>query len=116
MSAREISATHFADDIRDLLTRLVAHGVDFMLVGGEAVIYHGYPRVTGDIDVFYRLTLENAARLFDALREFWGGKIPGVRSASSLGQDGIIIQFGVPPNRVDFINRIHCHPIGSVTP
>lgn len=106
MSAREISASHFANDIAELLDRLVVHEVDFLLVGGEAVIYYGYPRVTGDVDVFYRLSPENTKRLFAALREFWGGKVPGIRAASSLGQEGIIIQFGVPPHRVDFINRI----------
>jgi hypothetical protein len=106
MPARTIGAAHFADDIRDLLTRLVNQDVDFMLVGGEAVIYHGYPRVTGNVDVFYRLTPANADRLFEALRGSWGGRVPGVKSASSLGHEGVIVQFGVSPHRVDFINRI----------
>lgn len=106
MPPRAINPSHFADDIRELLSCLADHKVDFMLVGGEAVIFHGYPRVTGDVDIFYRLTARNVQRLFDALRAFWGGKVPGIREASSLGQEGIIIQFGVPPHRVDFINRI----------
>lgn len=106
MPAREISASHFADDIRQFLECLAAQGVEFMVVGGEAVIYHGYPRVTGDVDIFYRLSDTNTKRLFDALVSFWGGRVPGVRSPSSLGHDGIIVQFGVPPHRIDLINRI----------
>ena len=106
MPTREISASHFAKDIRQCLECLVRQGVDFIVVGGEAVIYHGYPRVTGDVDVFYRLSEANTKRLFDALVSFWGGRVPGVRSPSSLGHDGIIVQFGVPPYRIDLINRI----------
>ena len=106
MPARKISASHFSEDIRQFLECLSAHDVEFIVVGGEAVIYHGYPRVTGDVDIFYRLSVVNAQRLFDALVSFWGGRVPGVRSPSSLGHDGIIVQFGVPPHRIDLINRI----------
>jgi hypothetical protein len=42
-----------------------------LMVGGEAVIFHGYPRLTGDVDFFYDRTRDNAARLFKALAAFW---------------------------------------------
>lgn len=106
MQAHKIPAAHFGKDIREFLACLNRHGVEYLLVGGEAVIFYGYPRVTGDIDIFYRLTANNARRLYDALRDFWGGRIPGIRASSSLRKEGVIVQFGVPPNRIDLVNRI----------
>jgi len=106
MQIRQVDAAHFAADVRDFLGCLVEQGVEFLIVGGEAVILHGYPRVTGDLDVFYRRSVENVTRLFAALKAFWGGRVPGVRSASSLAEDGVIVQFGVPPHRIDLVNRI----------
>jgi hypothetical protein len=106
MPSRKIAASHFSKDIRDFLTCLGRHSVDFMIVGGEAVIFHGYPRVTGDVDILYRLTPDNTRRLYAALKDFWGGGVPGIKSSSSLNRDGMIVQFGVPPNRIDLINRM----------
>lgn len=45
-------------------------GVDYLIVGGYAVAYHGAPRVTGDIDMFVRPAAENYARLLQALHDF----------------------------------------------
>jgi len=106
MPTRKIAASHFGKDILDFFACLNRHAVEYLLVGGEAVIFYGYPRVTGDVDVYYRLTRDNVRRLYDALSDFWGGRIPGIREPSSLEQDGIIVQFGAPPNRIDLINRI----------
>ena len=76
------------------------------MVGGEAVIYYGYARLTGDVDFYYESSKENALRLFEALNEFWAGDIPGIKSAEELIEPGIILQFGLPPNRIDLINHI----------
>jgi probable addiction module antidote protein len=48
----------------------------------------------------------NIQNLFRALIEFWGGKIPGIASAGEFEIEGQIIQFGIPPNRLDLINTI----------
>jgi hypothetical protein len=45
-------------------------GVEYVVVGGHAVGYHGYPRYTGDIDFFVRLSRENAKLLVRVLVEF----------------------------------------------
>ncbi len=76
------------------------------MVGGEAVIYYGHARLTGDIDLFYDDSEVNTAALFQALTVFWGGRIPGIERVEELREEGIIIQFGVPPNRIDLLNRI----------
>jgi hypothetical protein len=38
--------------------------------------------------------------------EFWEGSIPGVSSSEELREEGIILQFGRPPHRIDLMNRI----------
>ena len=39
-------------NLREFIALLNAHGVEFLVVGGHAVAFHGYPRFTGDIDFF----------------------------------------------------------------
>lgn len=78
----------------------------YLVVGGEAVIYYGYPRLTGDIDFFYSSDDENADLLFNVLLEFWDNDIPGLKNPEELQSPGYMIQFGVPPNRIDLINDI----------
>jgi hypothetical protein len=98
--------THFSPDAQDMLSVLAKHKVRYLIVGAEAVIYHGFARLTGDIDIYYEPSEANRARLFEALKEFWEGRVPGIRSAADLGQAGTILQFGHPPNRIDLINKI----------
>lgn len=106
MASRTIKGAAFSPDILTFLRLLSAHRVRYLIVGGEAVILHGYPRVTGAIDFFYESTPANARRLFDALLDFWAGRIPGIASPDELRQPGIIFQFGRPPHRIDLMNRI----------
>ena len=57
-------------DFRELLALLNEHKVDYLIVGGYALAFHGAPRFTGDIDIFVRPELENAKRVLKALAEF----------------------------------------------
>jgi hypothetical protein len=43
-------------DLREFIELLNSHGVEYLVVGGHAVAYHGYPRYTGDIDFLIRAT------------------------------------------------------------
>ena len=63
------------DDFRDFLRCLNARSVDYLVLGGHAVSFHGYPRFTHDIDLFVRPALDNADRLLGALRDFGFGAI-----------------------------------------
>jgi hypothetical protein len=101
----EIASDYFPEDILEFLSTLHQAGVNFVIVGGEAVIFHGHARLTGDIDIFYEFSDENNRRLFQALSIFWGGNIPGIRSKDDFSP-GEILQFGVPPQRVDLLNEI----------
>jgi len=90
----------------EFLVLLHKHEVKYMIVGGEAVIFYGYARLTGDIDFFYERSEENAERLLNVLLEFWNGSVPGLSGDEELLEPGLILQFGVPPNRIDLINQI----------
>lgn len=57
-------------DFKDFLQLLNRYEVEYLLIGGYAVAYHGYVRYTGDMDIFVRLSPENAARLRNVLIDF----------------------------------------------
>jgi predicted nucleotidyltransferase len=98
--------SYFSPDTLDFIRLLAENEVRYLIVGGEAVIYYGYARLTGDVDIFYERTEDNTQKLFAALKSFWKGKIPGIRSHTEFKKRGAIIQFGRPPNRIDLINDI----------
>lgn len=106
MHESHISPDNFSPDILEFFELLSKHKVRYLVVGGQAVIYYGYARFTGDINFFFRVTRANLKALYDALDEFWAGDIPGIESLESLGTKGQVIQFGLPPNRIDLINEI----------
>jgi hypothetical protein len=97
---------YFSADLQDLFRLLEIHKVKYLVVGGEAVIYHGHARLTGDIDIFFERSIENTHRLFEAFMDFWQDSPPGIESGEELTHTGMIFQFGVPPNRIDFVNEI----------
>jgi hypothetical protein len=71
---------YFPEDIQDFLSILFKHKVRYLIVGAEAVIYHGFARLTGDIDIFFEPSPKNRRSLFYALQEFWAGPVPGIGS------------------------------------
>ncbi|MBI2822087.1 MAG: hypothetical protein HYX74_07660 [Acidobacteria bacterium] len=70
-----------------------------------AVIYHGYPRTTGDLDLFYEGSPENIRSLLAALRSFFQTDF-GLTEQDLLAS-AKIIQLGLPPNRIDLIKQIN---------
>ena len=106
MASRILTTAAFSEDILEFLRLLAQERVRYMIVGGEAVIYHGYPRLTGDVDFFYENSALNTRRLFHVLLKFWDGRIPGVNNPEELREGDVILQFGRPPHRIDLMNRI----------
>ena len=90
-------------DFKEFLKLLNAHGVEYLLVGGYAVIYHGYNRTTGDLDVWVAVNPGNAAKLAAALKDFGFGA--GV-DPSLFAVPGHIVRMGIPPFRIELLTTI----------
>jgi len=91
-------------DFRDLLALLNEHKVEYLIVGGYALAFHGAPRFTGDIDIFVRPDSENARHILEALAAF-GFKFPNL-TAEDFANPNKVVQLGVPPVRVDLLTSI----------
>jgi hypothetical protein len=81
-----------------------AHRVEFLLIGGQAVIAHGYPRLTKDMDLWLRPTAENGARVLRALAEF-GTPLSAV-DAARFADPETLIMLDREPFRVDLLTLI----------
>lgn len=92
------------NDLREFIALLNSRGVEYLIVGGHAVAFHGYPRFTGDIDILFRPSRENIRNLLAALDDFGFEVLTSL--ASEFERPGTVVQIGVPPNRVDLLNRI----------
>lgn len=94
------------DEYKKLLLLLVKHKVDFMLIGGYAVIYYGYERSTTDMDIWLKPDNNNRDKLIPALKEF-GIKSVDLEKLSSADFKTIqFFYFGTRPLRIDFLTKI----------
>jgi len=91
-------------DLREFIALLNSHRVEYLLVGGHAVAFHGHPRFTGDIDFLVRATPENVRRILVVLNAFGFGAL--AIAERDLIEPGRIIQLGYPPNRIDILTSI----------
>ena len=73
-------------DFYDMLSAFTAEGVEYLLVGAQALAVHGVPRATGDLDLWVRATPENASRVLAALRRF-GAPLDQVSAADFASED-----------------------------
>lgn len=94
----------FTKDFKEFLELLIKNKVEYLVVGGYAVGYHGHPRYTGDLDIWLNLTAENARRIFNTVNEF-GFSSLGLRE-SDFFKEGNVIQLGYPPLRIDLLTNI----------
>jgi len=93
-----------ANDYKEFLRLLRAHGVEYLLIGGWAVGYHGYPRATYDLDVWIATSSTNAMRVVKALSEF-GFNVPELSTDLFLQPDKIV-RMGVEPKRIEVMTSI----------
>ncbi len=93
-------------EFKQLLLLLNKHRVNYMLIGGYAVIYYGYQRNTTDMDIWLKPDNANRDKLVLALKEF-GIESDSLKLVSNLNFNEIqFFFFGKKPRRIDFINRI----------
>jgi predicted nucleotidyltransferase len=88
-------------DFREFIASLNENNVRYLIVGGYAVGFHGYPRYTKDLDVWIEISSENAENVVKALNQFGFGSA-GFRAEDFINPDEFT-QLGYPPNRIDII-------------
>jgi len=93
-----------AKDFEDFVKLLNLHKVEYMVVGGYALAFHGKPRHTGDLDIWINISENNADRMLRVLKDF-GLSAMGFKKEDFL-KPGYISQIGYPPLRIDILNTI----------
>jgi len=93
-----------ARDFKELLKFLNLNSVEYLLIGGYAVAIHGYIRATNDLDIWVRVSPENAGKIERALREF--GFAATVLSSDLFLIANNVIRMGVPPIRIEILTSI----------
>ena len=91
-------------DFKELLELLNAHKVEYLIVGGYALAFHGAPRFTGDIDLLVKPESQNAKHILSALQDFGFGSLK--LSQVDFTTPNNVIQLGTPPVRVDIMTSI----------
>lgn len=91
-------------DFKEFLKLLKEHDVRYLLIGGYAVGYHGYPRATEDLDIWVAVHPENARRLVSVLKAF-GFDDPAV-TPDLFMQKPKIVRMGFPPMRLEISTSI----------
>ena len=91
-------------DFKEFLVLLNSEKIEYLLVGGYAVSFHGYPRPTGDLDIWVAMNPDNATKLVSALNKFG---FAGVGANEELFlTPGRVVRMGVPPVRIEVLNSI----------
>jgi predicted nucleotidyltransferase len=93
-----------AKDFEDFVRLLNKHEVEYMVVGGYALAMHGKPRSTGDLDIWIKISGENADRMVNVMGDF-GLSSMGFQKEDFL-RPGYMSQIGYPPLRIDILNNI----------
>lgn len=91
-------------DFREFIKLLNSNNVKYLVVGGYAVAFHGYPRYTKDMDIWIWINENNAKKLIKTLEEF-GFSSLGLKKEDFLKPE-YVIQLGYPPNRIDILTKI----------
>ncbi len=91
-------------DFKEFIELLNSNKVEYIVVGGYAVGFHGHPRYTGDIDFWIAISKENALKVIKVLNEFGFGHLS--IHMEDLMNDDLIIQLGYEPNRIDILTSI----------
>ena len=91
-------------DFKEFLKILNHKKIKYLLIGGYAVGYHGYPRATNDMDIFISKDIETANQMVSALKDF-GFDIPQLKDELFLKENNIV-RMGIPPMRIEILNTI----------
>lgn len=99
-----MAMTRLPHDFKEFLKLLNAHQVEYLLIGGYAVGYYGYPRATADMDIWIAVNPDNADKIVAVLKEF--GFDSSELSPEMFLKQWQIIRIGVPPVRIEIATTI----------
>ncbi|MBX3051023.1 MAG: hypothetical protein KF753_06105 [Caldilineaceae bacterium] len=91
-------------DFKEFIQSLNENKVEYLVVGGYTVDFHGHPRYTKDIDIRLRPSKSNAQAIMATLVQFGFGSLD-IDTEDILHPDQII-QLGYPPARIDLLTTI----------
>ncbi len=92
------------EDYKEMLQILLNNEVRFLIVGAYAMGVYGYPRATGDFDIWVEASEENSQKIYRSLVEF-GASLSNVNE-KTFAEEGIVLQIGVAPRRIDIITHL----------
>ncbi|MBS1812420.1 MAG: nucleotidyltransferase [Acidobacteria bacterium] len=91
--------TALPEDFKEFLRLLHANGVEYLLIGGYAIGYYGYPRATNDLDIWIAIAPGNAERMVKTLRDF--GFDASQLSTEVFAKEKSLVQMGVEPLKIE---------------
>ncbi len=96
----------FSDNHQELLTSLIKHDVDFIIIGGYSVIFHGYTRTTGDVDIWLEPTNENKEKFLLVLKDmdFFEADIQEIANLNFTST--LLFAIGEEPEKAEFLTQI----------
>ena len=89
---------------REFIELLERHGVRYLVVGGYAVGFHGFPRYTGDLDVFIGISEENSEKVLKVFSDF-GFPDMGLTQNDFLEEE-IVVEIGREPLKIQVLTGI----------
>ena len=92
-------------DFRELLLIFAEEKVEYLVVGGYAVIHHGQPRSTKDLDIWLNPTPENRDKVLRSFSRF-GLPLMGGVTPEDFENEGLQYAVGVPPTLIDFLTSV----------
>lgn len=105
---------HLNQEFLEFIELLEENRVDYLIVGGYAVGFHGFPRYTGDIDFFVAVAKQNSQRILKVFEQFGFGDI-GIEASDFLKED-FIVEIGREPKKIQVLTGIdgvtfqECYP------
>jgi predicted nucleotidyltransferase len=91
-------------DFEEFLKYLTDEKVEFVIIGGYAVAFHGYVRATNDMDLFFKNSDKNILKIRNALNKF--GISTSESDADEFKKSDTILRIGNPPVRIEMSNSI----------
>jgi predicted nucleotidyltransferase len=91
---------------KELLQLLNQFGVEYLIVGGYAVMKYGEPRYTKDLDVWVHNSAQNSLRVVEALKKFGAPIEHDGINPDTFAEKQVVYQIGVAPVRIDILTEI----------